>query len=164
MRGISSPKNVFKAPTLKKSDSDDDMDGGATSAPGGGGGFKDIPLQDLTKKTAATRAPASDTVCDIERVQGGEGVWNEGAGEAEGGIVGGGAVTRDDMTRMCWQKILEQTKGVLPVCFFLAGFQVPSVPFCTAACPPGPHRDWDPDGNKTRNCTRKISHHVTNER
>jgi hypothetical protein len=124
MRGISSPKNVSKASTLKKSDSDDDMDGGGTSAPRGAGDFKEIPLQDLTKKTAATRAPASDTVCEIERVQVGDGARNGGGEEDEGGMVGGGVVTRDDMTRMCWQKILEQTKGVLPVCFFLAGFQV----------------------------------------
>lgn len=145
MRGVVSPKNTFKATALKKMDMNDGDDGGGGGASSGGGsGFREIPLQDLSTK-AATRAPAADTICEIERVQGGDGAWEDGVEQPEGGAVGGGVVTRDDMTKMCWQKILEQTKGVLPVCFFLAGFQVRFFSLRSSGC-----CFWPRSGSRSR--------------
>ena len=80
-------------------------------------GFKDVPLRDL------------HTV-EIEQV-----VVDEELGEVDlrqlGGKPGddveeanGEEVKRNDIVMMCYDKLLVQIKGVLPVCIFLAGFQV----------------------------------------
>lgn len=33
-------------------------------------------------------------------------------------------VSKRELVGFCWQKLVEQTKAVLPVCVFLGGFQV----------------------------------------